>query len=389
MKRPSRLLHMTPLGVDRMAALADASTDPNLLRMENIDTDLMPHESVVQATKDAVTAAATNSYIPLLGQDGLRKAIAAHVSRQSGVNYDWQKSAIVCAGAWTGILNVLLATIEPGDGVVLTAPVYAGLLNRTRLVGGEAHLVPFRPTASGWRLDLDVLRAAAKIPRLRAILLMNPNLPTGSVLTFDEWAAIAELCRERDLLLIYDAAMERVLYDGRQVIHPASFPGMVERTITIGSVSKEFRMIGWRVGWIVGPQEMIENVALAAVTNSGTTVGLSAAAAKTALELPEDDVKAAVGEWQKRRDLMLEELQDLVPIIPPHGGWTMMADVSALGITGAEASRRLFEKGAVSATSMEGWGDQETARYLRFVFSNEPIARLRGIGDRFRRALLT
>lgn len=388
MKRPSRLGHMTPLGVDRMAALADASTDPTLLRMENIDTDLLPHKSVIQTTKDALTAQSTNSYIPLLGQDSLRKAIAAHVSRQSGVTYDWQKSAIVSAGAWTGLLNVLLATIEPGDGVLLTAPVYAGLLNRTRLVGGEAHLVPFRPTASGWRLDLDVLRAAAKIPGLRAILLMNPNLPTGSVLTMEEWAAIAELCRERDLLLIYDAAMERILYDGRQVIHPASFPGMAERTITIGTVSKEYRMIGWRVGWIVGPQEVIENVALAAVTNSGTTVGLSAAAAKTALELPVDDVKAAVSEWQKRRDLMLEELQDLVPIIPPHGGWTMMADVSALGISGAEASRRLFERGAVAATSMEGWGDQETARYLRFVFSNEPITRLRGIGDRFRRAFL-
>ena len=355
MKRPSRLLHMTPLGVDRMAALADASTDPNLLRMENIDTDLLPHPSVVQATRDAVTAAATNSYIPLLGQDSLRKAIAAHVSRQSGVNYDWQTSTIVSAGAWTGLLNVLLATIEPGDGVLLTAPVYAGLLNRTRLVGGEAHLVPFRPTANGWRLDLDVLRAAANIPRLRAIMLMNPNLPTGSVLTHDEWAAIAELCRERDLLLIYDAAMERILYDGRQVIHPASFPGMAERTITIGTVSKEYRMIGWRVGWVVGPQDVIENVALAAVTNSGTTVGLAAAAARAALELPVADVKAAVDEWQRRRDLMLEELQDLVPIIPPHGGWTMMADVSSLGITGAEASRRLFEKGAVSATSMEGW----------------------------------
>lgn len=219
-------------------------------------------------------------------------------------------------------------------------------------------------------------------------MLMNPNLPTGSVLTFEEWEAIAELSRERDLLLIYDAAMERILYDFRQVIHPASLPGMAERTITIGTVSKEYRMIGWRVGWVVGPQEIIENVALAAVTNSGTTVGLAAAAAKTALELPADDVKAAVDEWQRRRDLMLEELQDFVPIIPPHGGWTMMADVSSLGITGAEASRRLFEKGAVSATSMEGWGDQETARYLRFVFSNEPIARLRGIGERFRRALL-
>lgn len=388
MNRPSRLLHMTPLGVDRMAALADASRDPNLLRMENIDTDLLPHESVLQVTKDAVTAAATNSYIPLLGQDGLRKVIAAHVSRQSGVNYDWNKSAIVSAGAWTGLLNVLLGTIEPGDGVLLTAPVYAGLLNRTRLVGGEAHLVPFRPTESGWRLDLDVLRAAVNIPRLRAIMLMNPNLPTGSVLTFEEWSTVAELCRERDLLLIYDAAMERILYDGRQVIHPASFPGMAERTVTIGTVSKEYRMIGWRVGWVVGPQAVIENVALAAVTNSGTTVGLAAAAAKTALELPAEDVQTAVDEWQRRRDLMLEELQDLVRIIPPHGGWTMMADVSSLGFTGAEASRRLFEKGAVSATSMEGWGDQETARYLRFVFSNEPIARLRGIGDRFRRALL-
>jgi aspartate/methionine/tyrosine aminotransferase len=371
-----------------MGALADSIADPELLRLENIDTDIRPYAPALQAAREAVDSRAANSYLPLLGNDRLRAAVAAHVSRVSGVAYDWQTSTVITSGGWNGLLNIVLATIEAGDGVLLTDPAYAGLMNRVRLVGGYPRLVPFHPTADGWRLDLDALRGVASEPGMRAMMLMNPSLPTGAVLTAEEWAVIAELCCTHDLLLIYDAAMERILFDGRTVIHPASLPGMVERTITVGSASKELRMIGWRVGWVVGPPDIVADAAFIGMTNTGPQVNLSAEAVTVALEAPEEDLRSAVDDWQRRRDLLLDELRDVIPVTAPHGGWTMMLDVGELGMTGTEASRRVLETGRIAATAMENWGAADTARYLRFVFSREPCDRLRGIGDRVRHSLL-
>src|SRR5690606_23064754 len=149
--------------------------------------------------------------------------------------------------------------VDPGDEVVLTDPTYAGLIQRVRLVGAEPRLVPLVPGAAGWRLDLDALAAAVN-PRTRALLIMTPSMPPGAVLDLAEWTAIAEACRRFDSWLLYDAAMERILFDGHAPLHPATLPGMSERTITIGSVSKEQRMIGWRIGWVVGPLEAMTAV---------------------------------------------------------------------------------------------------------------------------------
>jgi N-succinyldiaminopimelate aminotransferase len=386
--RPSRLREIPGIGVDRMGSLADALADPAVLRLENLDTDLRPHAAALAATRAAVDADDANSYLPFLGQDRLRRAAAAHVSRVSGVNYAWQRDCVISAGGLSGILNVLLATIEPGDEVIMTDPVYAGLLNRVRLAGGIPRLVALRPDAEGWRLDLDELRAAAVAPRARAMLMMSPSMPTGAVLTRTEWEAIAAACRAHDLLLIYDAAMERILFDGRAVIHPAGLPGMAERTVTIGSASKELRMIGWRVGWVVGPPEIVANVGLVGIGNVVCQVGIAMNGVAVALEAGDAEVIASAVEWQGRRDILLEELRGIVPAIPPHGGWSMLLDVGALGLSGAAASERLLKRARIAATAMEGWGAPATARYLRFVFANEPASRLRGIGARIKTALL-
>jgi len=387
MKRPSRLRELGSLGIDRMAALADSIADPALLRLENVDTDLRPYEPALQATRDAVGLDSANSYLPLWGTDRLRRAVADHVTRMSGVPYDWERSTVITAGGGNALLNIVLATIEPGDRVLFTDPVYVGGLNRVRLMGGVPRLVPFRPSAEGWRLDLDALRATAAEPGMRAMVIMNPSFPGGAVLTAEEWAAIAEACLERDQLLIYDAVTERILYDGRKVIHPASLPGMAERTVTIGSVSKELRMIGWRVGWIVGPPEIVADATLIGMANVSGQVGFAMDAAALALQAPEEDMRSAVAEWERRRDLLLNELKGIVPVVPPHGGWTMMFDVSVLGMSGEEASRRVLERGRIVATAMQNWGTSGTARYLRFVFSNEPYHRLEGIGERVRQSL--
>jgi aspartate/methionine/tyrosine aminotransferase len=381
----SRLTHITPIGVEQMGDLADSLHDPAVLRLENLDTDLRPPSSALAFTKAAVDDDAANSYLPFFGLDRTRQAAAELVSRQSGQRYDWKTECLISAGGLSGILNVLLATLEPGDEVLLTDPIYVGLVNRVRLAGGVPRFVPLIPTPQGWRLDTDALAAIDPAP-VRAALLMSPSMPTGAVFSREEWEALVAFCRRADCWLINDAAMERILFDGRGVIHPASFPEMRERVITVGAASKEYRMIGWRVGWVVGPAPIIADVARVSLTNVVCQTGIAMGAVATAIADPDDGVAASVAEWQRRRDVVLDELAGLA-VIPPHGGWSLLLDVTPFGLQSAEASRRLLERGKIAATPMVNWGSETSGRYVRFVFANEPVERLRGLGQRVREAL--
>ncbi len=383
--RPQRLSGMSGIGVDKMGDLADASGQSDILRLENLDTDIPPHPDVIAATRAAILEDRNNSYLPFVGQTRLREAAAAHVSRLSGLNYEGKRNVVISAGGLSGILNVLLALVETGDEVILTDPTYAGLINRVRIAGGVPKFVKFVQTNGVWKLDREALSQAVT-PKTRALLLMSPSMPSGGYFELADWEAVAEVARDHNLWLIYDTAMERILYDGRKVLHPASLPGMVERTITIGAASKELRMIGWRVGWIVAPEELIPDIALVSMSNVVVPVGIAQGAAAIGLELGDTDVAKAVTEWERRRDLILHELTEL-NVISPAGGWSLLIDGKPLGLNGAEMSILLFEKGRIAATAMEGWGETNGHDFVRLVFANEPLERLKGIGARVKLAL--
>ena len=303
----------------------------------------------------------------------------------SGIAYDWRSCCVISAGGLSGILNVLLATIETGDEVIVTDPTYAGLINRVRLAGGVPRFVPFRfAPGAPWTLDRRAL-ASSIGPKTRAMLLMSPSMPSGGVFDEGDWSLVAELCIEHDLLLILDSAMERLLFDGRRVIHPAGLSGMAPRTITIGSASKELRMIGWRVGWIVAPESYMPDLAAVGMANVVVPVGIAQDAAAIALERSYETLPAYVAELQRRRDTLLRELTGL-PVGVPAGGWSTLLRVSDFGIDGAAMSERLLAEG-ICATAMKGWGETHGSQYIRFVFANEPAARLEGIGARIRKAL--
>lgn len=381
----SRLTHITQIGVEQMGDLADSLKDPDVLRLENLDTDLRPPQSALEFTKRAVDDDKANSYLPFFGLDVLRQAAANLVEGQSAQQYDWKTECVISAGGLSGILNVLLATLEPGDEVLMTDPIYSGLINRVRLAGGVPRFVPLIPSAQGWRLDVDALATIDRRP-VKAALLMSPSMPTGAVFSHDEWLALIAFCQRANGWLINDAAMERILYDGRTVIHPASFPGMREKVVTVGAASKEYRMIGWRVGWVVGPADIVADVARVSITNVVCQTGIVMGAAAIAIGDPNDGIQACVEEWQRRRDVLLDELRDFVAI-PPHGGWSLLLDVSALGLDGVTASKRLLELGKIAATPMLHWGSAQSRKYVRFVFANEPVHRLRGVGQRVKQAL--
>jgi N-succinyldiaminopimelate aminotransferase len=377
-----RLEEIPGFNIDRVAAAA--GDDPEVLRMENLDTDIPPPAEAMEATRAAIGEDEANSWLPFTGRDDLKEAVAGFIERRGGPRYDGRREIVITCGEGDAMVDALFCLTDPGDEVVLTDPTYAGMLNRVRLVGAVPRLVPLHPGGGEWRLDLDALQAAVT-DRTRVVFVNNASFPSGWVATEEEWEAIASLCRDRDLWLLYWGGFEGVLFDGRTVLHPASLEGMRDRTVTIGAPTLEQRMIAWRIGWIVAPGELVNDVSRVHIYNGLVPSGFNQIGTRVALTIPDDGLAAANAEWQRRRDETLRQLDGL-PTVRPAGSWSLLLDVAALGLDCMEVSDRLLEQ-KVAATPMRGWGGEVADRHVRFVFSNEPVERLSLLGDRVRTAL--
>jgi aspartate/methionine/tyrosine aminotransferase len=380
--RAKRLEDVPGFGIDKVAEAAEG--DPDILRLENLDIDLPLPPGVVEATREAVGKDEYNGFIPFSGRADLKEAVADHVERRSGIRYDPESEIVIPPGEAGNLLDVLLATTDPGDEVIVTDPTYAGMIYRIRLAGGVPRFVAHVVEDGVWRLDLDSLGAAVN-ERTRALLVMGTSFPTGAVLNQAEWEALTDIARERDIHIIYWALMEGFVFGGRPVIHPASFPEIRDRVITVGSVSAEFRMIGWRVGWVVADAETADACGVVHLYNGLLASPFNQAGAVVALRAPKEDFDAQVRELERRADVMMQQLDGL-PAVRPEGGWSLLLNTEQMGMSPQEASDRLLEK-KVAATPMTVWGETVAPKYLRLVFSNEPVERIELLGERLRRAI--
>jgi aspartate/methionine/tyrosine aminotransferase len=378
-RKAKRMESIRGFGIDRVAAAADAGGG-SVLRMENLDTDLPLPPEAVAATAEALDSPEANSWLPFTGDLDLRAAISELTAERTGHRYDPVREIVITVGGMEGLLNAVLALVDPGDEIVVTDPTYAGIVNRIRLAGGVPRFVPFLAEADGWRFDRQALDRVVG-PQTTGFLLMSPSMPSGGYLDEEDWQAVCDLCRERDLFLVYDAAMERLLFDGRPLIHPLSLNGMAERTVVVGSLSKEHRMIGWRVGWVAGPEETVTDAGWVHVYNTTCPVSIARRAGAAVLRGDQGHVDDCVQELERRRDTMLESLPGW-PLVKPAGGWSLLLDVASLGFEPEEASQLLLEESHIAATGMRGWGDEVAERYVRFVFSAEPLERLQEIPER-------
>ncbi|GLW06931.1 aminotransferase [Microtetraspora sp. NBRC 13810] len=382
MRPNTRFADVQPIGLDAVAEAA--GTDPDVLRMENLDTDVPPPPAAVAATTRALACGEGNSWLPLTGLPVLREAVAAELHRRTGLDHDPSRQIVITSGGTSAVMPVLLATTEPGDPVVLTDPTYAGLLQRVRLSGARPQFLPLHVEDGRWRLDRDAL---TRITTAAVLLLMSPSMPSGVVLDRDDWAAVAETCARTGAYLVYDAAMERLVYDGHPRINPCQVDGLADRTVTIGSVSKEYRMIGWRIGWIAGPADLMARIRMAVIYNTTVASGFAQLGAAAALADPAGSgVAEATAEYRRRHDTVLGQLAGL-PVIRAAGGWSCLVDATALGLTAPELSSRLLRHGRVAATPMTAWGGTVAPGYVRLVYSNEPVERLADLRHRFDAAL--
>jgi aspartate/methionine/tyrosine aminotransferase len=371
-ERSMTLVHMT---MADMAELADRR--PDAIRLENADAYLAPAPHIVQATRDAVGVDRYNSYLPLHGLPELRRAIADRYAADYGLYYDPDGEVIVTCGTGEAMLDVLLSYVNPGDRVLLTNPTYNGMAQRVRLAEGVQVFTDL-VEARSWRLDPVSVRERAA--GCSVIFYGSPCMPTGTVFTDEETAAIADAARSADALVVFNGALDKILYDGGRVVHPATLPGMRERTITVGAVTKNYNMMGWRIGWVVGPRELLKPVHDVHIFNGIMPSGFAQAGATAALAGPQDAVAASVATYERNRDVLLQGLASIpgLQAHAPEGGYFFIANISALGVTSGEFCERLLEEEDVATTPMMAWGrDDFGSQHVRFIFTNEPEERLR------------
>jgi aspartate/methionine/tyrosine aminotransferase len=299
-----RLDHIPGFNIDRVAAAA--GDDPDVLRMENLDTDIPPPADAIEATRAAIGEDEANSWLPFTGRDDLKEAVAAYIERRGGPRYDGPREIVITCGEGDAMLDALFCMTDPGDEVILTDPTYAGMLNRVRLVGGVPRLVPLSVIDGEWRLDINALRGAVS-ERTRVVFINNASFPSGWVASDEEWDAITSICRERRLRLLYWGGFEGVLFDGRPVRHPAALEGMRDLTVTIGAPTFEQRMIAWRIGWVVAPGELVNDLSRVHIYNGLVASGFAQIGTRVALGVANDDLAATNAELQRRRDETLRQ----------------------------------------------------------------------------------
>ena len=344
------------------------------------DPDQEPPETVIDATVAALRDRRTG-YAPTIGYPALREAIAARVARRSGQPCTADNIAVV-PGAQGGLYSAMQCLAGPGDEVVVGEPIYATYEGVIGASGARMVTFPLRPDR-GFHPDLDAL-ARAITSQTRVLWINSPHNPTGAVFTRAEVEAVAALCREHDLWLLSDEVYEDLAF-ARAHTGAWSLSGMAERTVVVSSLSKSHALPAFRLGWVVGPPELIRHLAnlLLCLTYGSPAFIQYGALAALRTELPE---VAALREDYRSRAALISELLVDAPgcrLIPPEGGMFVLLDVRGTGLGAADFARRLLDSERVAVLPCDGFGPS-AAGHLRIALS-APEARLRDAADRILR----
>ncbi|WP_329336660.1 pyridoxal phosphate-dependent aminotransferase [Streptomyces sp. NBC_00663] len=331
-------------------------------------------EEIREAAVRALRDGRGNQYPPGPGVPELRTAIAAHQQRRYELSYDPDTEVLVTAGATEAIAAALLALLEPGDEVIAFEPYYDSYAACIAMAGGTRVPVTLRPDGDSFRLDLDELRAAVT-DKTRLLLINTPHNPTGTVLTHEELTAIAELAVERDLLVVTDEVYEHLVFDAAEHIPLATFPGMRDRTVTIGSAGKTFSFTGWKVGWVTGSPSLVSAVRSAKQFLTYVASGPFQYAVAEALALPDSYFEAFRADMRTKRDLLANGLAEAgFGVFRTAGTYFITTDIRPLGETdGFAFCRSLPERAGVVAIPNAVFYDHREAGapFVRFAFCKQ------------------
>jgi len=328
----------------------------------------------MKAAAKAAIDADINQYAVTWGAPRLRTAIAERTAAYNGFPVDADTQVTVCCGATEAMIATLMATIDPGDEVVIFEPFYENYGPDCQLSGATPRFV--RLSGPAFTFDPDEL-AAAFNERTKAVIVNTPHNPTGKVFDRAELQVIADLCRRHDALAITDEIYEYILYDDTEHLSIATLPGMAERTVTISGLSKTWSATGWRIGWCIAPPELTGAIRK---VHDFLTVGAPAPlqeAAAEALGFGDayfDELRRAYAE---RRALIVQALDAIgLPYLMPRGAYYVMADITSFrapGQTDTDFALALAKDGGVATVPGSSFfSDPSDGHHLiRFCFAKQ------------------
>jgi N-succinyldiaminopimelate aminotransferase len=305
----------------------------------------------------------SNQYAPSRGSMALRDAVAAHYNRHFGQDLA-AEHICVTSGATEALGAAILATVQPGDEVIIFAPAYDSYAPMIRRAGGTPVEIALQPP--GWRIEPAALEAAIG-PRTRAILFNNPHNPAGRLFDADELAVIAAAALGHDLIVISDEVWEHVLLDGRSFTPLATLPGMAERTIKIGSAGKIFSLTGWKVGWMVAAPELANVAARAHQFLTFATAPNLQAAAAFGLNQGDAWIEPMRARFQRARDRMTQGLRAAgYAVLDAVSTYFLCVDLKASGL-GADDEAfadAAVSRAGVAVVPLSAFAEREPPRHL-------------------------
>jgi arginine:pyruvate transaminase len=336
----------------RARALRAAGRDVIMLTIG--DHDVPTARDVIDAMAESAHAGNVG-YPPIPGTDALRRAIAARIAARTGVATG-PANVIVTPGGQSALFSAMMTALDPGEACVIVEPCYATFPLTVRAAAGRVVTVAAPPETGFAPRPADIAAAAAD-GGARAVLINSPNNPTGAVYDRATLEGIAALCRARDLWLISDELYDTQVYEGAH-LSPRALPGMADRTLVIGSLSKSHAMTGWRIGWLAGPEEAVARVAELAIATTYGVPGFIQDAALHALTHGEPGEARIAARYRARRDAALAALAGAAGVraFPARGGMYVMLDIRATGMSGEAFAFALLEEEHVAVMPGESFG---------------------------------
>ena len=346
-----RVAKVPPSGIRRFFDIAVQM--PEVISLGIGEPDFVTPDHIraagVQALNEGRTAYTSNS-----GLLELREALAGHIAQLYGISYDPEAELLITVGVSEALQNAMLATINPGDEVIIPEPSFVAYPAAVVFAGGTP--VPVSTSVEQAFQVTGAAIEAAITPRTRAILIGYPNNPTGAVMPRERLLEIAALAEKHDLLVFSDEIYDRLVYGVEHTCF-ASLPGMRNRTVLLGGFSKAYAMTGWRLGWLAAPADVtaatrkIHQYAIMSAPTIAQYAGLEA------LREGENDVRQMVAEYDRRRRVIVDGLNQIgLPTFEAQGAFYVFPQVGHLGLTSEEFCERLLVERHVAVIPGDAFG---------------------------------
>lgn len=338
-----------------------------------------PDFNTPQDIKDATIAAINDNFTHYGSNRGLpklRKLIAENLLKDTSVSYNPETEIVVTCGGAEAINNAIISVVDKGDEVIIFTPAFVSYENLVRFCGGTVIDIPLKKEDS-FQINIDEVKKKIT-EKTKLIILNNPNNPTGAVYSKEVLGDLCKLAVENNIMVFSDEMYSKLTYDDVKFYSVASFPGMKERSMIINGFSKTYAMTGWRLGYLAADERLLSKIMKTHQYSSTCSptfiqVGLSNSMNS---EHTISEVKAMIGQFAKRRTMLLEGL-DRIPklsYVKPYGAFYVMIDVSKTGLSGEEFAKRLIDEKYVATVPAVGLG-KECVDFIRvsFAASDETI----------------